>query len=154
MNGRVAVVGGCLTGFVAYLTLRRGGIQADEITVFAPERDPAGAWRRRARSECRRRIGLRREHRYVLDAGPPRRDVRDEATQAAADDRDAHLLHAARQQPLHEVALEGEEDHQWDEEREERGRGDDVDAGPELAQLSCDPHGDRRRVLPEGEGDE
>jgi len=45
---RVAIVGGGLTGFVAYLTLRRGGIQADEITVFAPERDPAGAWRRRA----------------------------------------------------------------------------------------------------------
>jgi len=48
MNGRVAVVGGGLVGFVTYLTLRRGGIEPDEITVFAQERDPAAAWRRRA----------------------------------------------------------------------------------------------------------
>jgi len=48
MNGRVAVVGGGLVGFVTYLTLRRGGVEPDEITVFAQERDPAAAWRRRA----------------------------------------------------------------------------------------------------------
>lgn len=48
MSGRVAVVGGGLAGFVAFLTLRRGGIDADEITVLAPEIDPAAAWRRRA----------------------------------------------------------------------------------------------------------
>jgi cation diffusion facilitator CzcD-associated flavoprotein CzcO len=48
MNGRVAVVGGGLTGFVGYLTLRRGGLEPGEITVFAPEPDPAAAWRRRA----------------------------------------------------------------------------------------------------------
>jgi cation diffusion facilitator CzcD-associated flavoprotein CzcO len=48
MNGRVAVVGGGLVGFVAYLTLRRGGIEPEEITVFGPEPDPAAAWRRRA----------------------------------------------------------------------------------------------------------
>jgi hypothetical protein len=48
MNGRVAVVGGGLVGFVTYLTLRRGGVEPEEITVFAPERDPAAAWRRRA----------------------------------------------------------------------------------------------------------
>jgi cation diffusion facilitator CzcD-associated flavoprotein CzcO len=48
MNGRVAVVGGGLVGFVTYLTLRRGGVEPDGITVFAPERDPAAAWRRRA----------------------------------------------------------------------------------------------------------
>src|SRR5581483_7899594 len=45
---RIAVVGGGLTGFRAYLTLRRGGIDADEIRVFSTERDPAAAWRRRA----------------------------------------------------------------------------------------------------------
>ena len=43
---RVAIVGGGLAGFVAYLTLRRAGVE--EITVFAPEPDPAAAWRRRA----------------------------------------------------------------------------------------------------------
>jgi cation diffusion facilitator CzcD-associated flavoprotein CzcO len=45
---RVAIVGGGLTSFAAYLTLRRGGIPADEIRVFSSERDPAAAWRRRA----------------------------------------------------------------------------------------------------------
>jgi cation diffusion facilitator CzcD-associated flavoprotein CzcO len=48
VSGRVAVVGGGLVGFVTYLTLRRGGVEPDEITVFAPEPDPAAAWRRRA----------------------------------------------------------------------------------------------------------
>ena len=48
MTGRVAVVGGGLAGFTAYLTLRRGGLGPDEITVFASEPDPAAAWRRRA----------------------------------------------------------------------------------------------------------
>jgi cation diffusion facilitator CzcD-associated flavoprotein CzcO len=45
---RVAIVGGGLAGFVAYLTLRRGGVQPEDITVLAPDRDPAAAWRRRA----------------------------------------------------------------------------------------------------------
>jgi cation diffusion facilitator CzcD-associated flavoprotein CzcO len=49
-SGRVAIVGGGLAGFVAYLTLRHGGVEADEITVFATDPDPAGAWRRRASS--------------------------------------------------------------------------------------------------------
>jgi hypothetical protein len=43
---RVAIVGGGLAGFVAYLALRRGGV--DEVTVFSPEADPAASWRRRA----------------------------------------------------------------------------------------------------------
>jgi cation diffusion facilitator CzcD-associated flavoprotein CzcO len=43
---RVAIVGGGLAGFVAYLTLHRDGI--DDVTVFSTESDPAGAWRRRA----------------------------------------------------------------------------------------------------------
>jgi cation diffusion facilitator CzcD-associated flavoprotein CzcO len=43
---RAAIVGGGLAGFVAYLTLRRGGIE--DVTVFSPEPDPAAAWRRQA----------------------------------------------------------------------------------------------------------
>ena len=31
---RIAIVGGGLTGFVAYLTLRRGSIPAEEVAVF------------------------------------------------------------------------------------------------------------------------
>jgi len=45
---RVAIVGGGLAGFVGYLTLVRGGVEPDAITVFSPELDPAAAWRRRA----------------------------------------------------------------------------------------------------------
>jgi cation diffusion facilitator CzcD-associated flavoprotein CzcO len=45
---RVAIVGGGLAGFVAYLTLRHGGIDGNEITVLAPDPDPAAAWRQRA----------------------------------------------------------------------------------------------------------
>ena len=45
---RIAIVGGGLAGFVSYLTLRKGGVDADEITVFSLEADPAAAWRRRA----------------------------------------------------------------------------------------------------------
>jgi cation diffusion facilitator CzcD-associated flavoprotein CzcO len=45
---RIAIVGGGLAGFVSYLTLRKGGIDADEIAVFSPEADPAAPWRRRA----------------------------------------------------------------------------------------------------------
>jgi cation diffusion facilitator CzcD-associated flavoprotein CzcO len=43
---RVAIVGGGLAGFVAYLTVCRGGIE--DVTVFSPEADPAAAWRRQA----------------------------------------------------------------------------------------------------------
>jgi cation diffusion facilitator CzcD-associated flavoprotein CzcO len=43
---RVAIVGGGLAGFVAYLTVRRAGVE--DVTVFAPEADPAAAWRQRA----------------------------------------------------------------------------------------------------------
>jgi cation diffusion facilitator CzcD-associated flavoprotein CzcO len=43
---RAAIVGGGLAGFVAYLTLRHGGIE--DVTVFSPEAHPAAAWRRQA----------------------------------------------------------------------------------------------------------
>lgn len=42
----IAVVGGGLCGFVAYLTLRRAGIE--DVAVFSPEDDPAATFRRRA----------------------------------------------------------------------------------------------------------
>lgn len=52
---RVAVVGGGLAGFVAYLTLRHGGIE--DVVVFDPAGgDPAAAWRRRAESIRQRRM--------------------------------------------------------------------------------------------------
>ena len=44
----IAIVGGGLAGFTAYLTLVRGGVDPGEITVFSPELDPAAVWRRRA----------------------------------------------------------------------------------------------------------
>ena len=43
---RAAIVGGGLCGFVAYLGLRRAGVE--DVTVFSPEADPAAAFRRRA----------------------------------------------------------------------------------------------------------
>ena len=45
---RVAVIGGGLAGFVAYLTLLRGGLDPEEIVVFGTDPDPAAAWRLRA----------------------------------------------------------------------------------------------------------
>src|SRR5579884_2499789 len=46
MAGRAAIVGGGLCGFVAYLTLRRAGVE--DVTVFSDEPDPAATFRRRA----------------------------------------------------------------------------------------------------------
>lgn len=48
MVPRVAIVGGGLAGFTAYLTLRHFGLPADDVAVFATERDPAGPFARRA----------------------------------------------------------------------------------------------------------
>jgi cation diffusion facilitator CzcD-associated flavoprotein CzcO len=45
---RAAIVGSGLGGFVAYATLRHGGLQPAEIVVFGDDPDPAGAWRPRA----------------------------------------------------------------------------------------------------------
>ena len=42
------MVGGGLAGFVAYLTLLRGGLDPEEIVVFGTDPDPAAVWRRRA----------------------------------------------------------------------------------------------------------
>ena len=45
---RVAVVGSGLAGFTVYQTLRRGGLEPEEIAVFGTQDDPAGIFRRRA----------------------------------------------------------------------------------------------------------
>src|SRR5919201_2676539 len=45
---RCAIVGSGLAGFVAYATVRHGGLEPDEIAVFGTDRDPVGAWRPRA----------------------------------------------------------------------------------------------------------
>jgi cation diffusion facilitator CzcD-associated flavoprotein CzcO len=45
---KIAIVGGGLTGFATYLTLRGAGVAPDEVAVFSTESDPAAAWRRRA----------------------------------------------------------------------------------------------------------
>lgn len=48
MTPRVAIVGSGLGGFVAYATLRHGGLAPGEIAVFGDDPDPTGAWRPRA----------------------------------------------------------------------------------------------------------
>ncbi|HXH87305.1 MAG TPA: hypothetical protein VNI55_01680 [Gaiellaceae bacterium] len=48
MPARCAIVGAGLGGFVAYATLRHGGLEPSEIAVFGDDADPAGAWRPRA----------------------------------------------------------------------------------------------------------
>jgi cation diffusion facilitator CzcD-associated flavoprotein CzcO len=48
MDGRVAIVGGGLGGFVAYQALRHGGLAPEEIVVLDPDPDPVAAWRPRA----------------------------------------------------------------------------------------------------------
>ena len=48
MTPRVAIVGSGLGGFVAYATLRHGGLEPAEIAVLGEDPDPAGAWRPRA----------------------------------------------------------------------------------------------------------
>ena len=48
MTTRAAIVGSGLGGFVAYATLRHGGLAPEEIAVFGDDPDPAGAWRPRA----------------------------------------------------------------------------------------------------------
>ena len=48
MAERCAIVGTGLGGFVAYATLRHGGLEPGEIAVFGDSVDPAAAWRGRA----------------------------------------------------------------------------------------------------------
>jgi cation diffusion facilitator CzcD-associated flavoprotein CzcO len=56
VDGGVAIVGGGLAGFTAYLTLRHEGVRAGEVTVFTGDRDPAGPFARRARAIHQRQM--------------------------------------------------------------------------------------------------
>jgi hypothetical protein len=56
MERSVAVVGGGLAGFVAYVTLRHGGLQPGEIAVFGTDPDPVAVWRPRAEAIRQRRM--------------------------------------------------------------------------------------------------
>mgnify|MGYP000141380630 FL=1 len=56
MDGRCAIVGGGLGGFVAYVTLRHGGLAPEEIAVFDPDPDPVSSWRPRAAAIRQRRM--------------------------------------------------------------------------------------------------
>jgi cation diffusion facilitator CzcD-associated flavoprotein CzcO len=56
MSERCAIVGGGLAGFVAYVTLRHGGLDPGEIAVFGTDPDPACAWRPRAEAIRQRRM--------------------------------------------------------------------------------------------------
>jgi cation diffusion facilitator CzcD-associated flavoprotein CzcO len=51
-----AIVGGGLAGFIAYATLRHGGLEPAEIDVFGTDADPAAQWRRRAAAIRQRRM--------------------------------------------------------------------------------------------------
>jgi cation diffusion facilitator CzcD-associated flavoprotein CzcO len=52
----VAVVGSGLAGFVAYVTLRHGGLEPGEIAVFGTDADPVATWRPRAEAIRQRRM--------------------------------------------------------------------------------------------------
>jgi cation diffusion facilitator CzcD-associated flavoprotein CzcO len=56
MSKACAIVGGGLAGFVAYATLRKGGLEPTEICVFGTDPDPAAAWRVRAAAIRQRRM--------------------------------------------------------------------------------------------------
>jgi cation diffusion facilitator CzcD-associated flavoprotein CzcO len=53
---RAAIVGSGLAGFTAYVTLRHGGLEPEEIVVLGPDSDPAAAWRPRAAAIRQRRM--------------------------------------------------------------------------------------------------
>jgi cation diffusion facilitator CzcD-associated flavoprotein CzcO len=53
---RVAIVGGGLAGLCAYATLRHGGLEPDELTVFGDRADPTEPWAARARAIRQRRM--------------------------------------------------------------------------------------------------
>ena len=65
--------------------------------------------------------------------GAPQRPVRAGPARRLAGERLTRLLHGAGQQPLHEVALEREEDDERDRQGHERRRGDQLDVRAELA---------------------
>lgn len=56
MDAPVAIVGGGLGGFVAYATLRHGGLTPEEVVVFGADADPLAAWLPRAEAIRQRRM--------------------------------------------------------------------------------------------------
>jgi hypothetical protein len=56
MERSCAIVGGGLSGFVAYVTLRHGGLEPGEIAVLGTDPDPVAAWRPRAEAIRQRRM--------------------------------------------------------------------------------------------------
>jgi cation diffusion facilitator CzcD-associated flavoprotein CzcO len=56
VHAPVAIVGGGLGGFVAYVTLRHGGLQPGEVAVFGLDPDPLAAWLPRAGAIRQRRM--------------------------------------------------------------------------------------------------
>jgi cation diffusion facilitator CzcD-associated flavoprotein CzcO len=56
MDGRCAIVGAGLGGFVTFVTLRHGGLQPEEIAVFGVDPDPLAAWLPRAAAIRQRRM--------------------------------------------------------------------------------------------------
>jgi cation diffusion facilitator CzcD-associated flavoprotein CzcO len=56
VSEQCAIVGGGLAGFVAYATLRHGGLASSEIAVFGTDADPAAQWRTRAAAIRQRRM--------------------------------------------------------------------------------------------------
>jgi cation diffusion facilitator CzcD-associated flavoprotein CzcO len=51
-----AIVGGGLGGFVAYVTLRHGGLEPAQIAVLGTDPDPVAAWRPRAEAIRQKRM--------------------------------------------------------------------------------------------------
>ena len=52
----IAIVGSGLAAFASYVTLRHGGVPAEEIVVLGTHEDPTEVWRQRARSIRQRRM--------------------------------------------------------------------------------------------------
>ncbi len=66
MSGRCAIVGAGLGGFIAYATLRHGGLEPEEIAVFGRDPDPLAAWLPRATAIRQRRMRSESEgHAYA-----------------------------------------------------------------------------------------
>lgn len=56
MDRSCAIVGGGLAGFVAYATLRHGGLEPGEVVVFGTDPDPVATWRPRAEAIRQQRM--------------------------------------------------------------------------------------------------
>jgi hypothetical protein len=80
---RCAIVGGGLATLVAYATLRKGGLEPDEIDVFGADTDPAAAFRRRT-AAIRQRFMRSESDGHCLPASFPGLAVRAAARRRSA----------------------------------------------------------------------